>query len=65
MRMNLLECLADSDCIAEGKTVKQCLEVEQVCKEFRTALFLCKRGQLDMRKRIKGNLPDDGPKEDE
>ena len=65
-RQALLECLADSDCLnVEGKSIKVCLEQVGVCKEVRNALFLCKRGQLDMRKRIKGNMPDDNPKEDE
>mmetsp|Transcript_56927 Transcript_56927/g.127123 ORF Transcript_56927/g.127123 Transcript_56927/m.127123 type:complete len:87 (+) Transcript_56927:107-367(+) len=61
-RHALLECLADSPCIAEGKSIKECMELEGAasgCKEFRTAFYLCKRGQLDMRKRIKGNMPED------
>ena len=86
--MLLIECLADSDCMAQGKSVKECLEDNDSCKELRTMFFLCKRGQvcvhaasrcsvalarltslactqLDMRKRIKGNMPDDNVKEDE
>ena len=46
MREVLLGCLADSDCIEQGRSIKQCLEQESICKELRTALFLCKRGQV-------------------
>jgi len=59
-RHALLECLADSPCVLNGRPVKDCMELskeENGCKEFRTAYFECKRGQLDMRKRIKGNMP--------
>jgi cytochrome c oxidase assembly factor 5 len=52
----VLACLHESPCIAEGRTVKECLDQDPVCKEKRTALMNCKRGQLDMRKRIKGNF---------
>ena len=48
-RHALLECLADSPCIAEGKSIKECMELEGAasgCKEFRTAFYLCKRGQV-------------------
>ena len=56
-RQNLLACLADSPCVAAGRTLKECMEVEDGgCKGLRVAYFTCKRGQLDMRKRIKGNL---------
>ena len=60
-RQNLLACLADSPCVAAGRTLKECMEVEDGgCKGLRVAYFTCKRGQLDMRKRIKGNLYFDG-----
>jgi cytochrome c oxidase assembly factor 5 len=52
----VLACLHESPCIAEGRSVKECLEVDPECKEKRIALMNCKRGQLDMRKRIKGNF---------
>eukprot|EP00964_Phaeocystis_antarctica_P131448 scaffold95345_cov48-Phaeocystis_antarctica.AAC.1 len=54
----LLECLADSPCMASGGTLKQCMDdaSESGCNGPRTAYFACKRGQLDMRKRIKGNV---------
>ena len=76
----LLECLADSACMASGRTIKECMDdsTENGCNGPRTAYFACKRGQarrplalvdsarsismrvfpwqLDMRKRIKGNI---------
>ena len=60
-RQSLLECLADCDCIAQGKSIKECVTLPvdaSGCKELNRAWFECKRGQLDMRKRIKGNMPD-------
>ena len=57
-RHSLLECLADSPCFLSGKTVKECVlltKEQNGCKEFNTALYHCRRGQLDMSKRIKGN----------
>lgn len=58
-RRAVLECLADSPCTAAGRSAKQCMDEDVSCKALCSALFLCKRGQLDMRKRIKGNLPED------
>ena len=52
----VLACLHESPCIAEGRSVKECLEADAECKEKRIMLMNCKRGQLDMRKRIKGNF---------
>ena len=40
--------------LQEKKDVKRCLKAEE-CHKFREAYFLCKRGQLDMRTRIRGN----------
>ena len=60
-RMALIECLADSPCAQSGRPLKECMELastdEGSCKAARYAYFSCKRGQLDMRKRIKGNMP--------
>ena len=68
-RQNLLACLADSPCVAAGRSLKECMEADEDggCKAMRTAFFICKRGQLDMRKRIKGNLPkkEDGDLEED
>ena len=59
-RQALLECLADSPCFLSGKPIKECVQLPvdaSGCQELNRAWFECKRGQLDMRKRIKGNLP--------
>ena len=58
-RESLLECLADSPCVAAGRSVSECMEVDEACRARRMAYFACKRGQLDMRKRIKGNMVQD------
>ncbi|RQM18706.1 hypothetical protein DD237_000927 [Peronospora effusa] len=46
------------ECMADGtRTLKQCLHdrtYSHECKEYRVAYFECKRGQLDMRQRIRG-----------
>ena len=55
-RLALIECLADSECIREGRTPKDCMEIDADCKALRGVYAACKRGQLDMRKRIKGNM---------
>eukprot|EP00898_Chlorokybus_atmophyticus_P003849 jgi/Chlat1/4465/Chrsp29S04412 len=56
----LVKCLADSDCVkVEGRTLKECAGrtegVSQECQGLRTVYYECKRGQLDMRRRIRGN----------
>ena len=55
-REALLECLADSPCTAAGRPIKECMESDADCQLKRICLMECKRGQLDMRKRIKGNF---------
>ena len=58
-RLALLECLADSPCVLAGRSIKECMaldDTEDGCSGARQAFFNCRRGQLDMRKRIKGNL---------
>ncbi|KAF0701598.1 Aste57867_7971 [Aphanomyces stellatus] len=54
----LRDCMFTKECMADGtKTLKQCLALQEFkheCKEYRLAYFECKRGQLDMRQRIRG-----------
>lgn len=38
----------------EKKDVKQCMKVEE-CSQFRFSYYHCKKSQLDMRTRLKGN----------
>ncbi|OQR89171.1 hypothetical protein THRCLA_22730 [Thraustotheca clavata] len=46
------------ECMSDGtRTLKTCLKMEQYkseCLEYRVAYFECKRGQIDMRQRIRG-----------
>lgn len=53
----LLECIAESDCIKKGGKVKECMhdpETKDLCDKQRYSYFLCRRGQVDMRTRIRG-----------
>ena len=61
-RDKLLACLVDSECIKSGRSIKECQDLPEAgnpsgCYERRMAFYLCRRGQLDMRKRFKGNRP--------
>ena len=53
-RNELLACLVDSPCLKAGRSIQECSELSEPegCNDRRTAYYLCKRGQLDMRKRI-------------
>ena len=51
------KCLAASACVAEGGDPRECLlrgEAEE-CDAIRSTYAQCRRGQLDMRSRIRGN----------
>ncbi|EOD27114.1 hypothetical protein EMIHUDRAFT_353739 [Emiliania huxleyi CCMP1516] len=61
----LLACLSESPCIAAGKPISVCIEEDEACRFKRVALMHCKRGQLDMRKRIKGNFVGNETAEDD
>ncbi|KAG7378693.1 hypothetical protein PHYPSEUDO_009762 [Phytophthora pseudosyringae] len=54
----LRDCMVQQECMADGsRTLKHCLHdraYSHECKEYRLAYFECKRGQLDMRQRIRG-----------
>lgn len=59
----LIACLKQSPCMTiEGKTFQECLrskEVESIsdaCYAARLSYNECRRGQLDMRKRMRGNM---------
>ena len=60
LALSLVECLEKTPCMQNpSKTIRECLaenaggETDK-CQVFRSAYFECKRGQLDMRKRIRG-----------
>ncbi|EJT97579.1 hypothetical protein DACRYDRAFT_58697 [Dacryopinax primogenitus] len=63
IRDDLAECILHSDCVLkQGRTPSDCLthhqdELPTPCQHLRRALFECKRGMLDMRKRFRGNAP--------
>ncbi|ETV68149.1 hypothetical protein H257_15879 [Aphanomyces astaci] len=54
----LRDCMCEKECMSDGtKTLKECLRAKEFrheCKEYRLAYFECKRGQVDMRQRIRG-----------
>ncbi|KZT36817.1 hypothetical protein SISSUDRAFT_969188, partial [Sistotremastrum suecicum HHB10207 ss-3] len=58
---SLKECLLNSDCVVKnGHLPSECFksypeQLPDQCHSLRRALFNCKRGQLDMRKRFRGN----------
>ena len=55
--LNLGDCMAKTSCMkSKGRTLKECLRDGDAdeCDVLRRAYFECKRGQLDMRKRIRG-----------
>mmetsp|Transcript_40173 Transcript_40173/g.128326 ORF Transcript_40173/g.128326 Transcript_40173/m.128326 type:complete len:80 (+) Transcript_40173:224-463(+) len=56
---DLVKCLEKTPCVQKDKkNLKECAKDGNIAKEclsVRNGYFLCKRGQLDMRKRIRGN----------
>ena len=54
---SLRDCLLKTECMKRpGTTMKDCLDEEQSpqCQVLRNTYFECKRSQLDMRTRIRG-----------
>ncbi|KAH9963205.1 cytochrome c oxidase assembly protein PET191-domain-containing protein [Russula dissimulans] len=57
----LKDCVLHSDCvIKQGNLPSECIkhhtdELPEECRSLRLATFECKRGMLDMRKRLRGN----------
>ncbi|KAL4443481.1 hypothetical protein ABPG75_011218 [Micractinium tetrahymenae] len=51
----LVKCLRESDCMKEGKPIKECAKQAPECDGLRNAYSACKRGQLDARSRLRGN----------
>jgi len=59
----LLKCVRKTPCADRGGTVKECLEdpsLPEECASIKRMFFECRRGQLDMRNRIRGNRWGDG-----
>lgn len=60
LRDELLACIAESACFKGGTAFEDCMQVrdeEGGCLSKRLLYMQCKRGQLDMRNRFKGNVP--------
>lgn len=59
--MELVKCLSESDCIkVENRSFRECAgekspSIPSECVGLRETYFNCKRGQVDMRARIRGN----------
>ncbi|GAB5359213.1 hypothetical protein AAMO2058_000525000 [Amorphochlora amoebiformis] len=55
---DLAKCVRETKCVKEGGSIRECLrsaEAKVDCDAQRNTHFICKRSQLDMRSRIRGN----------
>lgn len=58
----LIDCMLETDCVRTNgeKAIKQCLrddaDAKAHCDAQRLMYFECKHGQMNMRKRFKGNI---------
>eukprot|EP00903_Cladosiphon_okamuranus_P014696 g13622.t1 len=52
----LLACMQKTPCMKEGGGLKECIKTpdKEFCQLEYQSFFECKRGQLDMRTRIRG-----------
>ncbi len=61
LALSLVECLEKTPCMqASDSSIRDCLKNNvggetDACQVLRSAYFTCKRGQLDMRGRIRGS----------
>mmetsp|Transcript_13664 Transcript_13664/g.33514 ORF Transcript_13664/g.33514 Transcript_13664/m.33514 type:complete len:86 (+) Transcript_13664:1-258(+) len=58
LKDNLIKCIATSKCADRGASIRECVQADDIpqdCKSLRQMFFECRRGQLDMRNRIRGN----------
>ncbi|KAM7257834.1 hypothetical protein ACFE04_013575 [Oxalis oulophora] len=61
LAMELVKCLSESDCVKkENRSYRECAgekapSISSECVGLRETYFNCKRGQVDMRARIRGN----------
>ncbi|XP_008812861.3 cytochrome c oxidase assembly factor 5 [Phoenix dactylifera] len=61
LAMELVKCLSESDCVkVEKRPYRECAgekvpSIPSECVGLRETYFNCKRGQVDMRARIRGN----------
>ncbi|CAM9273908.1 unnamed protein product [Ectocarpus sp. 4 AP-2014] len=52
----LYACMKKTQCMKDGGRLKECLKTSdrEFCRQDYQSFFECKRGQLDMRTRIRG-----------
>ncbi|KAM7480240.1 hypothetical protein LguiA_028453 [Lonicera macranthoides] len=61
LAMELVKCLNESNCVkVEKRSYRECAKekspaISSECVGLRETYFNCKRGQVDMRARIRGN----------
>ncbi|KAJ6717387.1 CYTOCHROME C OXIDASE ASSEMBLY FACTOR 5 [Salix purpurea] len=61
LALELVKCLSESNCVKiENRPYKECAgekspAIPSECVGLRETYFNCKRGQVDMRARIRGN----------
>ncbi|KAG8057442.1 hypothetical protein GUJ93_ZPchr0002g24427 [Zizania palustris] len=61
LAMELVKCLSETDCVkVQKRPHKECAgekvpNITSECVGLRETYFNCKRGQVDMRARIRGN----------
>ncbi|XP_019456995.1 PREDICTED: cytochrome c oxidase assembly factor 5 isoform X2 [Lupinus angustifolius] len=61
LALELVKCLSESDCVkVENRSIRDCAgekspSIPSDCVGLRETYFNCKRGQVDMRARIRGN----------
>jgi len=59
MLEDMLKCVEDTDCVKKGNTLKACVKDGKLfppqCQTQREVYLSCKRGQFDMRSRLRGN----------
>ncbi|RAL41436.1 hypothetical protein DM860_010230 [Cuscuta australis] len=61
LAMELVKCLSESDCVkGQNRPYRECAKetspcISSECVGLRETYFNCKRGQVDMRARIRGN----------
>ncbi|CAM9110517.1 unnamed protein product [Phaeothamnion confervicola] len=54
----LVECMQQTECVEKGGSITECIKVQKAvaqCDMERRLYFECRRGQLDMRTRIRGS----------
>jgi len=63
VRQAFIECIKLSDCVKNGETFHNCVKLAKTdtpdipdqCRTIAISYYDCKRGQLDMKRRFRGN----------